>query len=89
MTKLGKAITIIKKFQLDTEQVYAELEAFHAPSECYPLVERGLSRRFRIVRRHACHVAGVKNLAQLRRAIKQACPTWDRYNHYRLGINAL
>jgi hypothetical protein len=31
----------------------------------------------------------VKNLQQLRKKLKQVCPTWDRYNHFRLGIGGI
>lgn len=86
---LGKAVSILAAFERQTAFVYDDLSAFHAPSECYPLVERRLARRFRIVRRHACRVAGVKNLRQLRRAVKRVCPTWDRLNYHRLGIGAI
>lgn len=86
MTQLGKAVGILLRESQRRDYEYEDLRAFHAPSECYSLVNRGQARRFRAVRRHACHVAGVKNLNQLRRAVKRACPTWDRYNYFRLGI---
>jgi hypothetical protein len=89
MTNLGRAVSILAKFQRDCDFMYEDLAAFYAPSECYGDVSRGQARRFRLVRRRACKAAGVKNLAQLRRAVKKACPTWDRYNHFRLGIEAI
>lgn len=89
MANLGKAISILKAYQDQSSFLYDDLAAFHAPSECYPIVERGIARKFRTARRHACRVAGVKNLKQLRRRIKRVCPTWDRLNYYRLGINSI
>jgi hypothetical protein len=89
MANLGKAVGILLKFERDANYAFEDLRAFHAPSECYGDVSSGLQKRFRLVRRHACHVAGVKNLAQLRREVKRVCPTWDRYNHHRLGIEAI
>lgn len=86
MQQLGKAVSILLRFDRRADACFADLGAFGAPSECHAVVEHGLRREFRQVRRHACRVAGVKNLSQLRRKLKRACPTWDRYNHYRLGI---
>lgn len=89
MTQLGKAISIIAAFERGVAALHDDVRAFHAPSECHDIVARGAAKRFRLVRRHACHVAGVRNIRQLRRAIKRACPTWDRYNHFRLGIQSV
>jgi hypothetical protein len=89
MAQLGKAVGILLRFEQETSYCYEDLRAFHAPSECYGDVERGLRRRFRTVRRHACSVAGVKNLRALRKRVKAVCPTWDRYNHFRLGIQEI
>jgi hypothetical protein len=89
MQQLGKAVSILKKFDDDAASLFDDLAAFYAPSECYADVKLGLARRFRQVRRYACHVAGVKNLRQLRRAVIRVCPTWDRYNYHRLGIDCI
>ena len=89
MAQLGKAVGILLRHDRMLGDLYEDLRAFHAPSECYGDVERGHARRFRRVRKHACRVAGVKNLAQLRRKVLQVCPTWDRYNHHRLGVEAI
>jgi hypothetical protein len=86
---LGRAVSILAAFDRQCHAEYDDLAAFHAPSECADIVDRGQRRRFRQVRRHACHVAGVKNLNQMRRAVKRAVPTWDRYNHFRLGIESI
>lgn len=86
---LGKAISILLQHERKSADFYEDLSAFHAPSECHPVVSRGLARDFRTVRKHACATAGVKNLTQLRRAVKRVCPTWDRLNHYRLGITSI
>lgn len=89
MTSLGRAVSIILKFEMQCHDQFDDLHAFYAPSECYSLVEAGQRRRFRQVRRHACHVAGVKNLKQLRRKCIKAVPTWDRYCHFRLGLDLI
>jgi len=86
---LGRAVSILLAFERQSNDIFDDLSAFHAPSECYRDVERGLARSFRSVRRRACHAAGVKNLSQLRRAVKRSVPTWDRYNYFRLGITAI
>lgn len=85
MAHLGKAVSILLKFENEVDAMYDDLKAFHAPGECYRDVEKGLAKRFRTYRRHACRVAGVRNLFQLRKAIKRVCPSWDRYCYYRLG----
>lgn len=89
MAQLGKAVGILLRHDRQLNDMYEDLRCFHAPSECYGDVNRGHARRFRLVRRHACHVAGVKNLRALRRKVLAACPTWDRYNHFRLGVEAI
>lgn len=89
MANLGKAVSILLAFERDAALAYDDLAGFYAPGECYPLVARGLARRFRLVRRRACRAAGVRSLPQLRRAVKRVCPTWDRYNHHRLGIDSI
>lgn len=86
---LGRAISIIAAHERASDAMFEDAAAFHAPSECYPIIARGEARRFRQVRRHACAVAGVRNLRELRRAVLVAVPTWDRFNHFRLGIQAL
>ena len=87
--QLGRAVIILLCEQRRCDEEYEDMRAFNAPSECGEIVARGQARRFRQVRRHACHVAGVKNLAQLRRAVKREVPTWDRFNHFKLGVEAI
>lgn len=89
MANLGRAVSIIVKFERQCHEQFDDLEAYYAPSECYRDVERGQRRRFRLVRRRACHAAGVKNLRQLRKACIKAVPTWDRYCHFRLGLDMI
>lgn len=89
MANLGKAVSILLKFEQACHAMHEDVAAFHAPSECHGLVSRGNAKRFRQVRKHACSVAGVKNLHHLRRAVKRAVPTWDRYNHFHLGIMSI
>jgi hypothetical protein len=87
--QIGKAVGILMRFDRECDAMFEDLRAFHAPSECYGDVEHGQRRRFRQFRRHACRVAGVRNLAQLRREVLRSCPTWDRYNHHRLGVSGI
>lgn len=89
MRQLGRAVSIIAKFERECHELHADVDAFHAPSECHDVVSKGNARRLRVVKRHACHVAGVKNLQQLRREVKKVVPHWDRYNHFRLGLENL
>lgn len=87
--QLGRAVSILLQEQRACDEEYEDMRAFHAPSECGPIVARGQARRFRQVRRHACHIARVKNLRALRAKVLHVCPTWDRYNHHRLGVEAI
>jgi hypothetical protein len=89
MAQLGKAVGILMAHQRVCDEMHEDVDAFHAPSECHEIVSRGNARRFRLVKKHACVAAGVKDLKQLRKAVKKACPTWDRYNHFRLGVEGI
>jgi len=89
MAQLGKAVSIIMAHEQRGHFAHRDIAAFGAPSECHRDVTRGQRKRFRLVRKHACRVAGVKNLKPLRKAIKRVCPSWDRYNHCRLGLEHL
>jgi hypothetical protein len=86
--QIGKAISVLIKYERDLNFWYDDMAAFHAPSECYP-DDRRLGRMMRVPRHLACRIAGVKNLRQLRREAIRSCPTWDRYNWHRLGIQAI
>lgn len=83
MRQLGKALGILIR-QMEIENaMHADVDAWGAPSECHGLVARGSARRWREVRRHACHVAGVKNGRLLRQAMRRAMgnDAWV-YRHY-------
>ena len=70
MTKqLGKALSIIAHHHAREYFMHADVEAFHAPSECHALVSRNEARRARKARRHAKAVSGMTR-AQFRRALR-------------------
>lgn len=50
MAQLGKAVGILMRYDREVDAMYEDLHAFHAPSECYVDVERGLMKRFRLYR---------------------------------------
>ena len=83
MTQLGKAIGILLQAHMNESDMHSDVDAFHAPSECHDLVSRGEGRRLRFARRHALHVAGFKNIRQLRHAARQImgndAPIYRRY----------
>jgi len=83
MPNLGKALTVLIADLREQDYIGEDLEAFNAPGECYPIAYRGVARRTRMARRRACHIAGVKNLRLLRRAMRRAMgnDAWV-YRHY-------
>ena len=83
MTQLGKAIGILINQQRHECALHADVDAWYAPSECHASVARGEESRARLARRHACHVANVKNLRQLRKQARARmgndAPIYRRY----------
>jgi hypothetical protein len=63
MRRLGKAIGIIARNEADENFMHADVDAFHAPSECHELVARGETKRRRLARRHAKSVSGLSRTA--------------------------
>lgn len=84
--QLGKAITILMEHERREIAAHEDVDAFHAPSECHAIVSKGEAKRRRLAIRRACHVAGVRNLRLLRRAILKRMPSANRYFYCRFGI---
>lgn len=89
MQRLGRAISILVAHERAVDEMHGDVRAFGAPSECHGVVSRYAARDFRLVRKHACAVAGVRNLRELRAACKAVVPRWDRHNHFKYGIGCL
>jgi len=82
---LGKAVSILARQEAASHFAFEDLAAFHAPSECYPIVERGERRRARLARRHAEAVAGAPLRVIAKEARKRGSmtifsgdPKWER-----------
>ncbi len=56
---LGRALSIMARADAVEIVMHADVDAFHAPSECHGLVKRGEAKRIRQARRHAEAVAGM------------------------------
>jgi hypothetical protein len=65
---LGKVVGILARAEADEHFAYEDLSAFHAPSECYPIVAKGLAKKNRRARKLAEAIAQ----APLRVILKQA-----------------
>lgn len=57
--QLGKALGILWRAERAESEMHADVDAWHAPSECHALVARGEDSRRRQARRHARAVAGM------------------------------
>lgn len=68
MTTLGKALTLIAKFEVMEDIAHEDVNAFGAPSECHDLVSRGYIKRRRQAVRHARSLSGMSRSA-FRRAM--------------------
>jgi hypothetical protein len=53
ITNLGHALSILASAEAAEHFMHADVEAFHAPSECHGLVSRGEAERARQARKHA------------------------------------
>lgn len=79
---LSRAASLIVAHQRAEQEAHAEVDAFHAPSECHGLVSKGEARRTRAMRRHVEGVTGFHFhlvTREIRRRLSPACA-------YRLGL---
>lgn len=73
--QLGRAFSIIAELEAHDAIMDADLQAFHAPSECWDLVFKDQDKKRRFVWRHARHVSGL-NRRQFRQAWQKCNPKW-------------
>lgn len=73
---IGKGLTILRREQRAHVERVADLDRFHAPSECYRDVERGEARRARIVRRIVKATTGLRFRVFLREVERRTSPRW-------------
>lgn len=79
---LGRAVSILLAPTIRANELAEDLRLFYAPSECYHVCEITDQER-RQTERHACHVAGVKSMRLLRKAVHDrignSAPIYRRY----------
>lgn len=83
--QLGRALGLLLREHEVDAAISDDLDAFHAPGECYPIAFRGAARRHRLARRRACHAAGVRNMRLLRRQMRRAMGN-DAWVYRRYGL---
>lgn len=71
--QLGKAISIMMRFEARENMMHEDLNGFYAPSECHDQVAKGSIRRARQAIRHARSVSGVTK-GKLKKALAQITP---------------
>lgn len=81
---LSKALTILARAEAAEHFQHADVDAFHAPSECHVLVSRGEARRQRHARKHAEAVAqaplrAIKRAAAQRGNMPIGSPRWQGF----------
>jgi hypothetical protein len=75
MRQLGKAFSILARYEFRQHEISEDLENFNAPSECYDLVFKNEEKRARIARKAAKAASGL-NRRQFNQAIKHFHPRW-------------
>lgn len=80
---LGRALSILAKAEAKEIFAHADVDAFHAPSECHALVRRGEGSRLRRERRRAEAVAHRPMRCIIREARKRGVdigsPRWLQF----------
>lgn len=87
MAQLGKAISVLVQWHEHCNEMFEDLAGFHAPSECYQVVEHGLRKKSRLVCKRACAIAGAKNMRVLERMVKKQMPNFDKWCYTRYGTS--
>ena len=80
---IGRACTMVLEFAKQQNEAYEDLRAFHAPSECYPLVRKSAVREHRRLRRRVKSVTGLKWVEFVNEIEHRTTP---RVTFYRLGF---
>jgi hypothetical protein len=73
---IGKGVTILRKFNEDREFAQEDLATFYAPSECYPIVERGFDRKFRTIKKKIKGVTGLKFKVFSEEIVRRTSSKW-------------
>lgn len=82
---IGRACTMVLEYAEQRAAEIEDLHAFHAPSECYPLVRKGAVREHRRLRRRVKAVTGLKWVEFVREVDRRTSP---RTSYFRLGLGA-
>jgi hypothetical protein len=75
------ALTVIARFEVGEMIAHADVRAFGAPSECHALVNRGLPKRARTMRRQVHGLTQLPWLVFLRRLGKEHNLYLDSQDH--------
>jgi hypothetical protein len=71
---LGRVATILAKCEAVEIDLHADVDAWHAPSECHTQVSRGEVQRMRLARRRAEALAGRPYRIIARELETRGCP---------------
>lgn len=86
--EIGRALSAILREFDRRAAIDADLDAFHAPGECYEPAHHYDAVHMRRARKLACTVAGMP-WAALKREARRACPTIDRVLYRRIGTGVI
>lgn len=90
--RLGRALSVLAAVDRLESEIGADLEAFGAPGECYPVALGGMPARRRLARRLAESVAGM-SVPRLWREAERICGkaplerAWRRASEPRFGFD--
>jgi hypothetical protein len=73
---IGKGMTILRRFNRSENEIFDDLAAFYAPSECYGAVRESIERDFREVKRHIKAVTGLKFKEFEKEVKRRTSPHW-------------
>lgn len=82
---LGRGCSILLSFLNGVGACYDDLCAFNAPSECAGLVNRGLQRDFRQIKKRIKAITGLKYDLFMEEVARRTSPRWVHY-HLNDGI---
>lgn len=77
---LSRAVSLIRAQNRNEHERFDDLASFHAPGECYPIVERGLARERRRLARRIKGLTGYPMRAVLREIERRTSSRWVYFN---------
>lgn len=79
--QLGRGLTTVIKQQVSESLMHADVDAFHAPSECHALVSKGEDERYEEALKKGAQEANM-SLKDFKRALAQLP---ERHHHRAFG----